>query len=148
MEVYPDKPNWCTLPKYLLCTLGMYDAWYFQDIGNTEYFLYIVKQRLCDQFVQNWQGRLEQSSRARVYKNISSFKLQPYLYTLNVSKYHYAMSKLIMSSHRLHIETCRWSKPKTTPLNERTCINCNVIYNFISSNIVRFTIQIRTKNER
>ena len=110
--------------------------------------LYIVKQRLCDQFVQNWQGRLEQSSRARVYKNISSFKLQPYLYTLNVSKYHYAMSKLIMSSHRLHIETCRWSKPKTTPLNERTCINCNVIYNFISSNIVRFTIQIRTKNER
>ena len=51
MEVYPDKPNWCTLLKDLLCILGMYDAWYFQEIGNTEYFLYIVKQRLCDQFV-------------------------------------------------------------------------------------------------
>ena len=58
-EVYPDKPNWCTLLKDLLCTLGMYDAWYFQDIGNIEYILYIVKQRLCDQFVQNWQGRLD-----------------------------------------------------------------------------------------
>jgi len=34
--------------------LGMYDAWYFQEIGNTEYILYIVKQRLCDQFVQNY----------------------------------------------------------------------------------------------
>jgi len=117
MEVYPDRPNWCTLLKDLLCTLGMYDAWYFQDIGNTEYFLYIVKQRLCDQFVQNWQGPLEQSSRARFYKNISSFKLQPYLYTLFQS---YAMSKLRMSSHRLHIETGRWSKPRTTPLNKRT----------------------------
>ena len=34
MEVYPDKPNWCTLLNDLLCTLGMYDAWYFQEIGN------------------------------------------------------------------------------------------------------------------
>jgi len=98
-----------------------------QEIGNTEYFLYIVKQRLCDQFVQTWQGRLEQSSRARFYNNISSFKLQPYLYTLNISKYRYVMSKLRMASHRLHIETGRWSKPRTTPLNERTWTNCNVI---------------------
>ena len=127
MEVYPDKPNWCTLLKYLLFTLGMYDAWYFQEIDNTEYVLYIVKQRLCDQCVHNWQGRLEQSSRARFYKNISSFKLQPHLDALMFSNYRYAMSKLRMSSHRLHIETGRWSKPRTTPLNERTCINCNVI---------------------
>ena len=27
---------------------------------------------------------------------------------------------------RLHIETDRWSKPRTTPLNERTRINCNI----------------------
>jgi len=27
---------------------------------------------------------------------------------------------------RLHIETDRWSKPRITPLNERTCINCNI----------------------
>ena len=37
------------------------------------------------------------------------------------------MPKLRMSSHRLHIETGRWSKHRTTPLNERTCIYCNVI---------------------
>jgi len=29
MEVYPDKSNWCTLLNDLLCTLGLYDAWYF-----------------------------------------------------------------------------------------------------------------------
>ena len=27
----------------------------------------------------------------------------------------------------MHIEIGRWSKLRTTPLNERTCINCNVI---------------------
>ena len=27
---------------------------------------------------------------------------------------------------RLHIETDRWSKPRITPLNERTCIDCNI----------------------
>ena len=37
------------------------------------------------------------------------------------------MSKLRISSHRLHIETGRWSNRRTTPLNERTCINCKVI---------------------
>ena len=26
MEVYPDKPNLCTLLKHVLCTLVMYDA--------------------------------------------------------------------------------------------------------------------------
>ena len=32
-----------------------------------------------------------------------------------------------MSSHRLHIATRRWGKPRTTPRNERTCIYCNFI---------------------
>jgi len=71
--------------------------------------LYIVKQRLCDLFVQNWQGRLEQPSRARFYKKI--YQLLGYNNTFNYilifSKYRYAMdmSKLRRSSHRLHIET-------------------------------------------
>ena len=42
MEIYPDKPNWCTLLKDLLCTLGMYVAWYFQEIGK--YCQYITSK--------------------------------------------------------------------------------------------------------
>ena len=63
------------------------------------------------------QGNISQQ------KYISSFKLQPYLYTIKILKYRYAMPKLRMSSHRLHIETGRWIKPR----NERTRIYCNVI---------------------
>lgn len=32
-----------------------------------------------------------------------------------------------MSSHRLHIESGRWTKPIRTPINERTCQICNLL---------------------
>ena len=41
-----------------------------------------------------------------------------------------------MSLHRLHIETGRWSQPRTTPLNERTCINCNVIEDVLECKLI------------
>jgi len=38
-----------------------------------------VSYQLNDQFIQNWNGRLEESSRAIFYKHISSFDFKPYL---------------------------------------------------------------------
>ena len=49
-----------------------------------------------------------------------------YFYTLKVSKYRYAVSILIMSSHILHIETGIWSMPRTINLLF-ICINLNVM---------------------
>jgi len=71
----------------LLCTLGFIDAWLFQDIVGSVLFLSLVKQRLKDQFIQNWNGRLEESQRAIFYKHISSFGFKPYLDILNISKF-------------------------------------------------------------
>ena len=76
-ESNPDKKNRCSLMYGLLCTLGFNDAWLFQDIGDSVLFLSLVKQRLKDQFIQNWNGRLEESSRAIFYKHISSFDFKP-----------------------------------------------------------------------
>jgi len=73
--------------------------------------LSLVKQRLKDQFIQNWKGRLGESSRAIFYKHISSFGFKPYLDILNISKFRYSMTTLRVSSHRLRIESGRWSKP-------------------------------------
>ena len=58
-ESNPDKKKWCSLLYGLLCTLGFNDAWLFLDIGDSVLFLSLVKQRLKDQFIQNWHGRLE-----------------------------------------------------------------------------------------
>ena len=88
MEVYPDRPNWCTL------------------LYKTD------KDGQSSQAGQDISG---------IYIILS------YNHTIyNFSKYRYVMSKLRMSLHRQHVETGRWSKPKTTPLNERTCNNCNI----------------------
>ena len=78
----------------LLCTLGFNDAWLFQDIGDSVLFLSLVKQRLKDQFIQNWNGRLVQSNRAIFYKHTSSFGFKHYINILNISKFRYSMTKL------------------------------------------------------
>ena len=61
-ERNPDEKNWCSLLYGLLCTLGFNDVWLFQDIGDSVLFLSLVKQRLRDQFIPNWNERLEESS--------------------------------------------------------------------------------------
>jgi len=83
-ESNPGKKNWCSLLYGLLCTLGFNDAWLFQDIGNSVLFLSLVKQRLKYQFIQNWNGRLEESSKAIFYKHITSFGFKPYCNILNI----------------------------------------------------------------
>ena len=44
------------------------------------------------------------------------------------------MTKLRVSSHRLSIESGRWSKPNPTLLSERNCLFCNLledVYHFV-----------------
>ena len=134
MEIYPNNNNWCTLLKNLLCSLGMVDAWIYQGVGNDKMFLSLVKQRLNDQFVQNWNARLNNSDKARFYKNISIFRFQPYLECFTVSKFCQALSRLRLSSHRLQIEAGRWVKPVRTPINDRKCLVCDKLedeYHFV-----------------
>ena len=91
------------------------------------YFLSNVKQRLSDQFIQGCDGRLNISSRATLYKYISSFRFKPYLDICNIPKFRYPLTRLRVSPHRLHIKSGRWARPKIIPVNERKCQNCNVL---------------------
>ena len=98
------------------------------------YLLSNVKQRLSDQFIQGWDGRLNILSRASLYKYISSFKFKPYLDICNIPKFRYSLTRLRVSSHRLNIESGRWARPNIIPVNERMCQNCNVLvdeYHFV-----------------
>jgi len=45
-----------------------------------------------------------------------------------------SMSRLRLSAHTFCIETGRWTKPNSIPVNERKCLTCNVIedeYHFV-----------------
>ena len=63
----PNCKNWCSLLRDMLFTLGLADVWYSQNVGNVKLFLMSVKQKLKDQFLQNWSSRLDNSSRAGFY---------------------------------------------------------------------------------
>ena len=88
-------------------------------------FLSILKQRLKDNFIQNWNERLEASSRALFYRVIANFSFQPYLEIVTIAKFRVALSRLRTSSHRLKIETGRWKNPNQVPIIDRKCQICN-----------------------
>ena len=79
IELLPRNVNWASLVRHLLMTLGFYDVWLGQGVGNYDGFMSALKQRLTDNFAQNWHSRLEDSSRAVFYRSIASFHFQSYL---------------------------------------------------------------------
>lgn len=126
LDERPNKTNWAYLVKDLLSRLGFYEVWLNQGVGNIEIFLSLFKQRLTDNFVQNWLERLNNSSRASFYVNIAVFQPKLYLDSVKVIKFRTAISRLRVSSHRLEIEAGRWARPYK-PVNERLCNVCNRI---------------------
>ena len=127
MESKPSTVNWASLVKHLLLSLGFYEVWLAQGVGNYNYFISIFKQRLTDTFIQNWHSRLESSTRAVFYRSVAVFQFQPYLEKISISKFQKAFSRLRMSSHRLEIEAGRWARPNSIPLDDRKCRTCNLI---------------------
>ena len=134
MDLKPNSVNWASLIKHLLMSLGFYDVWLAQGVEDYNVFILALKQRLSDNFIQNWHSRLESSSRATFYSSVAIFQLQPYLEKINVVKFQKAVSRLRVASHRLEIEAGRWARPNRIPINDRICRVCNVLedeYHFV-----------------
>ena len=131
LESSPEKPNWALHVKHLLSIYGFRNVWEAQYVENSKSFLEIFKQKVKDCFFQEWHSRVEDSlkdsNRARTFIHITNFKVQPYLDKITVKKFQTSLSRLRLSSHRLHVETGRWKKPVTTPFNERKCVICNLL---------------------
>ena len=45
---------------------GLYEAWVNQGVRNVNVFISLVKQRVFDMFVQNWNTDINKSTRASV----------------------------------------------------------------------------------
>ena len=136
LELFPNKTNWALLVRDLLASLGFFEVWLEQSVGDINFFLSFLKQRLNDAFIQNWHARLENSTRALFYRNFcySSFGFRAYLNHVNLSKFRNALSRLRVSSHNLEIEAGRWHKPVSKPFSERICLICSTLedeYHFV-----------------
>ena len=74
IELLATKVNWDSVVRHLFCSLGFYDVWVQQGVGDYSKFISVLKQRLNDNFIQNWRARLEESPRATFYKSIAAFQ--------------------------------------------------------------------------
>ena len=110
----------------MLSNLGFYDAWLNQGVGHEKIFLKAVKTRLQDISIQDLNSRIADSPKARFYRLFSSFGFKGYLEQITITKFRTALSKLRLSSHKLAVETGRYTRP-ITPLDNRKCSICNIL---------------------
>ena len=75
VENKPNCVNWASRVKFLLSSLGFYEVWVNQGGGNKSAFLWAFRQRLTDSFMQDWNSRLLESSRANFYSLFSTRNL-------------------------------------------------------------------------
>ena len=129
------KLNWVSQVKHALCTYGMADAWQLQAFVNPQWSILEMTQRIKDRYVQDWHGRLENTSRGECYVRIQpEYSFSSYLDSVYISKHRRAITKLRLSSHHLNIETGRWRRPNPVPRAERRCRTCDVVedeYHFL-----------------
>ena len=126
-ENNPQKVNWVSLVKNLLSELGFYEVWINQGVGNVNAFVSLFKQRICDNYKQDWNARISQSPKARFYCLFSNFGFKSYLNLDTAKNIRIYISKLRLSSHTLEIEKGRYKKPNPVPVNERKCKECNTL---------------------
>ena len=50
----PTYMSWASNVKTRLQSISLYEAWVNQGVGNVNVFISLVKQRVFDMFVQNW----------------------------------------------------------------------------------------------
>ena len=73
---------------------------------------------------QRWSFEINQSTRSTFYKElITKHEYCNLLRIIDNKKHRISVTKLIMSSHRLHIETGRWTRP-VTQRQDRLCETC------------------------
>ena len=120
----PENPSWAKSVKILLESLGIGHVWIEQGVGDVNMFLRVFKQRLTDNFIQDWNEQVSNSSRANTYKLIANFNFKCYLAVVIIRKFRYAFTRLRVASHRLETEAGRRHKPNRTPVEEKKCHFC------------------------
>ena len=81
-------------------------------------------------YIKQWEANMVDMDRNPIFRTCRymkwSFKIEPYLYLVKDHRYHHAIDQLRTSSHILHIERGRYTKPRS-PVNEHLCPLCNCV---------------------
>jgi len=72
--IKPNRTSWAKSVRHLLQSIGFNNVWMNQGVGNVNLFIRILKERFIDNFLQNWNSELIESSRARTYVMFCNFR--------------------------------------------------------------------------
>ena len=129
-----NNNNWARNVKKLLSYAGYADVWRAQSVTNPDAFCKHFKVRLWDIFRQEWSARISLTSKGRFLHAIHEIhKFNEILDVIEDQNHRNSFCRLVSSSHRLGVETGRWTRP-ITPFENRKCRNCNKIddeYHFL-----------------
>ena len=115
------KSNWVDYVKHILCSNGYGNIWEAPNEFNKKWLIASLKQKLKDQYIQNWSSLVDQSSNGtnyRIFKN--SFQMNTYFSYLN-NRDSRILTAFRTRNHHLPVETGRWS---SIALSERVCKFC------------------------
>ena len=117
--------KWITSIKNILNNTGNPDLWLNQNNITTNNIDKLIKQNLLDTFNQNWNSKLQTSSKGKNYSLLKDNVNIEY-YIQNLPKYAYLpLLKLRSSNTYFAVERGRWSN-NHVPYNERKCTLCNL----------------------
>ena len=54
LAIKPNSTSWAKSVKHLLQSIGFNNVWMNQGVGNVNLFIRMLKERLNDNFIQNW----------------------------------------------------------------------------------------------
>lgn len=116
------KSDWLDCIEHLVCTLGFSGFWLTQQIANPKWLIAAFKQKLHDQYIQQWMETVHissSSSNFRIFK--TSFERSPYLHVLSDTLSR-TLIKFRTRNHRFPVEKGRWTG---LTYSERKCEMCN-----------------------
>ena len=123
LDIDINKDNWFNKVKNLLTRYGFYYVWCNESQINETHFISIFKQRLIDEYLQQWQGNINDNGVLTLYRELkTSFEFESYLDNIVSRNLRIAITKLRICSHSLRIHTGRYDRLER---NVRLCQVCN-----------------------
>ena len=133
-EMLEDGKNcWLLRTKEIYDTAGLQMKFYTCGNENSRTHINEVMTQLSDQFIQEWSSHLNggdktTGNKLRTYKLFKNqFQLEYYLVCQLPTKHQIALTKFRVSCHNLAIETGRYHKPSSLPVEQRLCPTCKEI---------------------
>ena len=125
----------------LLDMYGFSHIWLTQHATNLENFHIVFKQRVIDEFIQNWHVHIDNSKSLILYKNLKEHFLPGFYINVLPPKLRTVITKIRISAHQLRIETGRYTRTHIERHN-RLCTLCNTIVYYLGSRHIHKEITI------